>query len=109
MSGEASKAVHHILRAYDGTGDGNGTVAVGTWAQIEDALPDNAEAVEIYDSSGSTLELGVGPSSAEVGILYIPPTGNGRIPLTLNKGMRLAIRAVDAAATTGDFIINFYT
>jgi hypothetical protein len=65
--------------------------------------------IEIFDSSGQTMELSYGPAAgSEANLLYIVPGGNGRMPLTLAKGARLAIQAVSGNATGGELIINLW-
>lgn len=62
--------------------------------------------VQIFDSSGQTLELAVGPSGSEMVILNIEPGGNGLIPIFIGNGARLAVRAISANAVAGELIIN---
>lgn len=99
-----SNPVQVIRNAYAST-----NVTTGAWVQLDSALNQNSNHLEIFDSSGSTLKLAIGAASAEVELpFYIVPGGNGMIPVTLSAGQRLAIRAVDANATTGQLVINFY-
>lgn len=88
----------------------NYTVPVTTaaWVEILAALDHDVREVEVFDSSGQTLQLGYGPSGSEVVGFQIVPGGNGRVEQLLNKGMRLALKAVSATASTGECTINFY-
>lgn len=87
------------------------TTNVTTTAWVELLLSvgsDNISEIEIFDSSGETLELGVGPSGSEVSQIYVVPGGNGRIPVSLSSLSRLSIKAVSATANSGEIIINLY-
>ena len=59
-------------------------VTTGGWVQVIAALPSAATGVEIFDSSGEILELGVGAAASESRIWIIQPGGNGRVPMTLH-------------------------
>lgn len=98
--------VHKILYAYDGTG---ATVATNAWTELEDSMPADVSRMQIYESSGQIVQMSVGGASgSEVGVYYIMPNTVATIPFHINKGQRLAIRAVDADASVGDLIINFF-
>lgn len=64
--------------------------------------------IEIFDSSGEILEIGLGASGSEVAQSYIVPGGNGRIPVVIPAGTRVAVRAVSATANIGYLTVNFY-
>lgn len=86
-------------------------VTTGAWVQIIAALPAAAAGVEIFDSSGEILELGVGAAAAEARVWVIQPGGNGRVPLTFANGARISLRAITANCTTaGTYnILNFFS
>jgi len=85
-------------------------VTAGAWVELDAALNEHSSYAEINNTSTSILKLAIGGSGAEVEIpMYIMPSGgNGRIPFWLPKGARLAVRAVDATASTGFLIINLW-
>lgn len=85
-------------------------VTTSTWVALGSALTADVSALEIFDSSGSLMEIGYGPDTSHVTVLvYIPPGGNTeRVPAVLSKGMSLFIKAVDVSATTGQIAINLY-
>ncbi len=85
-----------------------GAITTGAWHQISASLGSNLAAVNIADDSGSLLELGYGPAGAEIRAMLIPANGTkGPVPCLLNKGMRLAVRAVDAdTGTAGNFVLQ---
>lgn len=82
-------------------------VTTGAWVQLDSSLDHTTGWIELFDSSGQTLELGQGPSGSESRICIIPP-GGFAVPraLLLPQGMRLSIRAISASATTGEIDIN---
>lgn len=76
-------------------------VDITNWEEIIAATAAQIERLHIFDSSGRLLELGIGAAASESRILYIEPGGNGRVDLQIPAGSRLAIRAIDADATSG--------
>lgn len=99
--GHSLVSVQTIRNAYAST-----NVTTAAWVELSAALKQNSKHIEIFDSSGQTLELGVGPAGAESRVLIVVPGGNGHIPLDLPKGKRLAIKAISANATSGEINLN---
>lgn len=83
-------------------------VTTGAWTQLVASLSAAVTAVEIFDSSGQVLELGVGGAGSETRTVLVFPGGNGKIPVAYASGARVSIRAVSANATVGLSVINFY-
>lgn len=89
-------------------------MTAGTWYQIDAGLPQtvgspvDVRAVEIFDSSGQTLQLGYGPSGGEQVAMQIFPGGNDMTPVNLNRGMRLALKPISGDATVGECTINMF-
>lgn len=84
-------------------------VTTGAWVQLLASVGATAvKEIEIFDSSGETLELGVGAAGSEASKSYVFPGGNGRIPLQIVENSRLSIRAVSATANVGEIVINLY-
>ena len=83
-------------------------VTTSAYTQLVGALAAEAQEVEIFDSSGQTLLLATGGAGSEADKVYIVQGGNGRIPLRIASGTRVAIKAVTATASSGEIIINFY-
>lgn len=103
LAAGGSTPVQVIRNAYGST-----NVTTGAWVQLDSALDQNVSAIEVFDSSGSVLKLAIGASGSEKELpYYILPGGQGRVALLLPKGARLAIRAVDTNATSGQLVINF--
>ncbi len=88
------------------------TASVTTaWTTLSSSLTGNASVVELYNSSTSFLELGVGGGSAPTAIYpfsVFPSGGNGRIGLLFDKSTKLFVRATAATASSGVFAINFF-
>lgn len=84
-------------------------VTTGAWVQLLSSVGAIAvKEIEIFDSSGETLELGVGAAASEVSKSYVFPGGNGKIPMQIAANDRLAIKAVSATANSGEILINLY-
>lgn len=85
------------------------SVTTGAYTQLVSNVGGTAVSeVEIFDSSGQTLVLAVGAVANETDKVYIFPGGNGRIPLSIAASARVSVKAVSAAATTGEITVNFY-
>lgn len=83
-------------------------VTTGAWVQVSGGLAGAANVAEIFDSSGQTLEFGVGAPGGEVSQFYIFPGGNGKIDVSVVAATQLHVRAVSATADAGELVINFY-
>jgi hypothetical protein len=83
-------------------------VTTGAWVEVIDALPQPVERIEIFDSSGKTMELGVGPVGGETRQILVFPGGNGSVPFDLAKGTRISVRAVSGTANSGELSLNFF-
>jgi hypothetical protein len=86
-----------------------GSVTTGAWVELIASTSAIANLIEIFDSSGQTLELGVGAAAAEARVCLIFPGGNGQIPLQIASGSRVSVRAVSATASVGELDINLYS
>lgn len=96
--------VNRVRLVYSAT-----NVTTGAWVELLSSVGVTAvKEIEIFDSSGETLELGVGAAASEVSKAYVIPGGNGRIPVQIAAGTRLAIKAVSDTANSGEIVINLY-
>lgn len=83
------------------------TSNVGTsdWVVLIPSLPYMTTALSIFDSSGQTMEIGTCSASdsanSELRQILVSPGGLA-IPIKIQGGMRLSIRAVSGAATSGE-------
>jgi hypothetical protein len=84
------------------------SVTTAAYTQVIASTPANINEVEIFDSSGQTLVFAVGGAGSEVNQFYIFPGGNGRVPLYIPGGSRVAIKAISTNAAVGEIDINFY-
>ena len=100
----SGKTVIDFLRNdYTGT-----NVTTGAFVELKAAIAQDCTAIEIFDSSGQTLELATGSGGSEVVFMRVFPGGNALIPVALAAATRIAVRAVSADATVGEININFY-
>lgn len=83
-------------------------VSTSAWTELIASTASAATEVEIFDSSGETLELGIGAASLETRTAIIFPGGNGRIPVAVPAGSRLSVKAISANATVGEICLNLY-
>lgn len=61
--------------------------------------------IEIVETSGIDLVLGIGPAGSEVTLLNIPGNENKIMPLHISKGSRVSAKAVGAANISGGVLI----
>jgi hypothetical protein len=95
---DAKSYVGSARNDYTGT-----NVTTGAWVELIASLGSAVRGIMLFDSSGQTLELGVGAAASEARVLLIPPGGlNGFIPLKIASGARVSVRAVSANATEGE-------
>jgi hypothetical protein len=82
------------------------------WQEISAGIGNDVTRMEIFDSSGELLELGLGAAGAEARHIFIMPGGNGAngnpTIVDIPTGTRISIRAVSAAASDGFIAINWY-
>lgn len=83
-------------------------VTTAAFVELEPSLPKNVRRLEIFDSSGETLELAYGPSGSETMALQIVPGGNEYRDCLLNMGMRISIKALSNDASVGELTINAF-
>lgn len=91
-----------------------------TWQQLtvvlpsgatQSTLPADASKIEVFDSGGETMELGIGASGAQTRAAFIQPGGNSNlIQGPWSKGTTFWIRAVSATADESGsaIVINLY-
>lgn len=84
-------------------------VTTGAWVELLSSVGfGEILEIEIFDSSGQTLELGTGAALSETRLLLIFPGGNGRVSVRIPTTTRLAIRAVSGTANAGELCMNLY-
>ena len=84
-------------------------VTTGAFVQIIASTPFTATGLDIFDSSGQTLELAVGAPGSESIQFIIFPGGNGFVPIRIPKGSRVSLKALSATANSGEQDLNLYT
>lgn len=78
-------------------------VTTGAWVQLIASTAGAISQITLFDSSGSTLELGTGGVGVETRKLIIPPGGiDGALPFTIPTATRVSIRAISGTASTGE-------
>lgn len=105
QSALAFKPVANYNHDYSGT-----NVTTGAWVEVIAATDKPCNAIEIFDSSGSILEIALGAAASEVALpYYILPGGSVLLlPFEIPKGSRVSLKALDADATAGFFILNTF-
>lgn len=83
-------------------------ITTGAYVQLVASTTSTTNYLDIFDSSGQGMILGVGGSGSEVVQAYIPPGGD-QIQLAIPSGSRVAYKALTATANSGYLLMNFYT
>ncbi len=83
-------------------------VTTAAYTQIVASTAVATKSLQLFDSSGKVLVVAFGAAASEVDQFYIMPGGNGNVPCEIPAGTRISIKAVDANATSGQLVINFY-
>lgn len=83
-------------------------VATDTYYQLDSALNGASRHAEISDTGGQSMILAIGASGSEVEVKTIVPGGNGLVPLRLDEGQRLAIKALSGNVASGELLITLY-
>lgn len=86
-------------------------VTTGAFVELTASLTQAMSQMEIFDSSGETLEIATGAAASEVVRFRIFPGGNGFVPLDntiFAAATRVSVRAVSGTASVGELTINFY-
>jgi hypothetical protein len=103
----ARKPVAKFRHSYVAT-----NVTTGAWVQIIASNAQPCSAVEIFDSSGRTMKISLGAAADEnaheVPYYIIPGGSSILLPIEIAKGKRISAKAVDADATVGALVFNFF-
>lgn len=101
----AFKPVFTVTVALSGS-----NINTGAWTQLLAKSLWGTSAMEVFNPSASTIQIGVGASGHEVALAYtILPGGSAiLLPMEIPAGSRISAQAVDADATTGQFTLNFF-
>lgn len=83
-------------------------VSMAAYTQLVAGTSEPTTALDIFDSSGSTLALAYGAAGVEVNKIYIYPGGNGLVPVSIPQNTRVSVIAISPTASSGELDINFY-
>lgn len=86
---------------------GSTAVTTGAWVQLIASTAGAIAHLQVFDSSGQTLELGTGAAAAETRILIIPPGGiSGSYDINIPAATRISVRAISDTAAAGELDIT---
>lgn len=111
--GQGEMATNCCARVYSDSArlDYTGTpVNTATWTTLIGNTSKSITAIYVFDSSGQTMEIGVGPSGSESRIMIIQPGGpDGAVEIVITQGSRIAVRAISATASVGEICITAFS
>lgn len=84
-------------------------VSNSAWTQLFASVGLAISHVEVFDSSGIAMEIGIGTAGSESRILLVPPGGIG-VDLTIAANSRISVRAVGGTvADVGELDMNLFS
>lgn len=87
-------------------------ITTAAWATLVAAVGKACTAVEIFNPSGSTIQLSLGAAGQELTALIpytvLPGGSSILLPIEISSGKRISAKAVDQNATTGIFTMNLF-
>jgi hypothetical protein len=84
-------------------------VSNSAWTQLFASVGLAISHVEVFDSSGIAMEIGVGTPGSETRVLLVPPGGIG-VDVTIAASSRVSVRAVGGTvADVGELCINLFS
>lgn len=87
------------------------TIATSAYTEISSAWPSSCSAIGVAYTGRGILIIAKGAAASEVDLpLYIVPgmMMEKLIPLNLAKNLRISVKALDQAVTSGELVINLY-
>ncbi len=99
----ARKPVGKLLHSYVST-----NVTTSAWVALSTTVPAAATTMEVFDSSGRIMKYSIDAGVTELKFYGLPGGMEELIPVEWSKGSTISIKAVDASATVGYLVINFY-
>lgn len=82
-----------------------------TTAAYVELIASTANAINtlcLSDSSGSIIKVATGAAASEVDRIYLPGGGSGCFQVNIAASTRVSLRAIDASATSGYFLLTAY-
>lgn len=111
--GQGEMATNCCARVYSDSArlDYSGSpVTTGAWTTLVGTTSKSITALYIFDSSGETMELGVGPSGSESRVMIIQPGGpDGAVEMVITQGSRISVRAISNTASVGEINITTFS
>lgn len=84
------------------------SVTTGAYQTLISSTPSNANMIEIFDSSGQTMQIAFGGIGSEVVQAIVTPGGNGQVMLFVPSSTRISIKAITGTANAGENDLNLY-
>lgn len=87
-----------------------GSITTSAWKELSSALSAACSGLEIFNGSGSSIQIATGAAGSEVALPYtvLPGGTTGMISAEISKGVRLSAKAIDVTMSTGYFIVNLF-
>jgi hypothetical protein len=94
---------------YTDSGVGT-TVTFGTsgWLQLVASTSQAINYLELFDSTGFTARVGTGAAASEVDLFLDVPGGPGFVPVKIDPGTRISLRATTTPPVGAEFVLNLW-
>lgn len=97
---------------FNSAAGGGGNITTSAWKEIVASMAKPSAAFQVFNGTGRVLQVAFAASGQEDNNVYpytILPGGNEVVlPVSIENGVRVAMKAVDADATAGWLVLNFY-
>lgn len=84
------------------------TFDTSSWLELIASVPQAVNYIELFDSTGFTARVGLGAASSEQDLFLDVPGGSGFVPVKIDPGERVSIRAMTTPPAGAEFVFNFY-
>jgi hypothetical protein len=90
---------------------GSGSVTTSAYTTIINSTSISCGNLQLIDTSGKIIKIAVGPAGSEVDVAVCIPSGTGAnagqvVPCYIPAGSRIAIKAIDATASSGYNLVS---
>ena len=96
-------AITQVRTIYSST-----NVTTSAWVEIVASTLNPTSIIQIFDSSGQTLQLGVGAVGSEVPLMIIPPGGIENSNIYIPPRSRISLKALSGTANVGENDVSLF-
>lgn len=88
--------------------DSSNNITTGAYVQLIASTANAITTLCVSDSSGQIIKVATGAAASEVDRIYLPAGGSGCFRLNVPASTRVSLKALNADATSGYFVLTGY-